>query len=62
MSAKPGRPTRDPDGEAAKIVPIRMTDAERELYAKAAAKAGVSLSEWARDRLSRTAKRETGRK
>jgi len=55
---EPGRPARDPSGEPAKIVPIRMTDAERALYQRAADKARLSLSEWVRGCLSRAAKRQ----
>lgn len=58
MERKPGRPPRDPEG-AAKIVPIRMTDSERERYQKAAERAGMSLSEWARDRLDKAVNRES---
>jgi len=36
MANKVGRPTRDPDGGAAKLVPIRLTDAEKAEYQKAA--------------------------
>jgi predicted HicB family RNase H-like nuclease len=59
--AKAGRPPRDPKSGASKHFIIRLTDAERESYALAAEKAGVSLSEWTRDRLSKAAKRETNR-
>jgi predicted HicB family RNase H-like nuclease len=54
----PGRPPRDPSGEASKIVPIRMTDSERIEYQKAAERSGLSLSEWARAQLNRAAKRQ----
>jgi len=37
------------------------TGAERENYARAAERAGVSLSEWIRERLTRAAKRESNR-
>ena len=56
-----GRPTRDPSGAASKHFIMRLTDAEREHYAQAAERAGVSLSEWMRDRLSKAAKRESKR-
>ncbi len=59
--AKTGRPPRDPGGNAAKIQPIRLTDAERETFRDAADRAGVSLSEWIRDRLLKAAKRESKR-
>ena len=56
--AKTGRPPRDPKAGAAKIVPIRLTDAEKTVYQRAASKAGLTLSEWVRDRLGKAAKLE----
>jgi hypothetical protein len=56
--AKAGRPPRDPKAGAAKLVPIRLTDAEKAVYQRAAAKAGMTLSDWVRDRLDKAAKRE----
>ena len=56
--AKMGRPPRDPEGVAAKIFPVRLTDAEKDEYARAAKRAGMSLSEWLRDRLGKAARRE----
>jgi hypothetical protein len=58
---EPGRPARDPKGKPAPIVPIRMTSEERAAYQRAANKAKLSLSEWARDRLTKAAKRESKR-
>ncbi|MDP7559443.1 MAG: hypothetical protein QF745_02750 [Planctomycetota bacterium] len=58
MNAKVGRPARDPKAGASKIVPIRMTDAEKAEFQRAAKRAKLSLSEWIRDRLGKTAKRE----
>jgi predicted HicB family RNase H-like nuclease len=57
--AKAGRPPRDPKQGAAKIFPVLLTDAERADYARAAQRAGVSVSEWIRDRLSKAVKRES---
>jgi hypothetical protein len=57
--AKVGRPPRDPKSGATKIVPIRLTDAEKALYQRAASKAGMTLSEWIRDRLDKAAKHES---
>jgi hypothetical protein len=54
----PGRPPRDPKAGAAKIVPIRMTEGEKASYQRAATKAGLTLSDWVRDRLDKAAKRE----
>lgn len=59
MAKKVGRPARDPKGVASKLLPVRLTEAEREGYRQAANHAGLSLSEWIRDRLNRAAKRET---
>ena len=59
MEKKPGRPTRDPTGEASKIVPIRMTESEQERYQQAAKRAKSTLSGWIRDRLDKAAKRES---
>ena len=56
--AKMGRPPRDPEGIASKIFPVRLTDAEKDEYARAAKRAGMSLSEWLRDRLGKAARRE----
>lgn len=53
---KVGRP-KLPDNEARKTVfPLRMTDSEHKLLTKAAAKAGLPLSEWARNHLLSKAK------
>ena len=57
--AKRGRKPRDPKAGAAKIVPIRLTDAEKENYQRAARKADQSLSKWVREQLDKAAKRET---
>ena len=59
MRAKVGRPARDPKAGPSKIVPIRMTDAEKAEYQRAAKRAKLSLSEWIRDRLGKAAKRES---
>jgi predicted HicB family RNase H-like nuclease len=58
MGDKVGRPARDLKSGAAKIVPIRMSDAEKAAYQKAAKRAGKSLSQWIRDQLDRAAKRQ----
>ncbi len=61
MKNKGGRPHRNPGEGASKIVPIRMTEAEQQRYLEAAERAEMSLSEWARDRLDKAAKRESKR-
>ena len=59
--AKRGRPRLDPSGPPAKFLTIRASDAERESYRQAAERAGVPLSEWIRERLTKAAKRESKR-
>lgn len=59
MAKTPGRPRRDPDGGETRLFPIRLTDAEKADYERAAARAGVSVSEWIRDRLGKAVKRES---
>ncbi|MBC7854905.1 MAG: hypothetical protein IAF94_15845 [Pirellulaceae bacterium] len=54
----PGRPPRNREEGASKIVPIRMTEAEQERYQQAAKRAKETLSGWIRDRLDKAAKRE----
>ena len=56
-----GRPARDPSGAPSKHFIMRLTDAERADYQRAADRAGLSLSEWVRERLSKAAKRESKR-
>jgi hypothetical protein len=58
---KMGRRPRDPSGAVSKLVPIKLTNAEHEQYRKAADRAGLTFSEWARERLSRAASREAKR-
>jgi hypothetical protein len=59
--AKAGRPPRDPKAGAAKIFPVLLTDSEKDDYARAAKRAGMSISEWLRDRLAKAVKRESKR-
>ena len=59
--AKIGRPPRDPEHGKARIFPVLLTDGEKEDYARAAKRAGMTISEWIRDRLSKAAKRESKR-
>lgn len=59
--AKAGRPKLDPTGAPSKFMPVRTTAAEQELYREAAQRAGMTFSEWVRDRLSKAAKRESKR-
>lgn len=59
--AKAGRPKLDPTGAPSKFMPVRTTAAEQDAYRAAAERAGVSFSEWVRDRLGKAAKRESKR-
>lgn len=54
---KMGRPTIDPKGPLGRLLQIRLSDADHEEYERAAAKAGVKLSAWIRDCLSKAATR-----
>jgi hypothetical protein len=55
---KGGRPPL-PEGKAkGHMLQVRLSDAERITYQKAAERCGQSLSEWIRERLERAAKRE----
>lgn len=54
-----GRPPRDPKGGAAKLYPVRLTVSERAEYELAAARAGMTVSSWIRDRLGKAAKRKS---
>ena len=53
---KRGRPEL-PKGEAKKVLPVRVDDNERNLFEKAAKKAGLNLSEWIRKTLHAEAER-----
>ena len=57
MTNKGGRPTKVPGGFR-QVLRIRLTDAERAEYQKAADRAGVPLSERVRDCLGKAAKRK----
>ena len=61
MAKKMGRPPRDPMGQASAIYPVRLTDAERLEFERAAKRAGLTVSGWIRERLSKAAKRESKR-
>jgi hypothetical protein len=58
METKTGRPTLHPQGAMSRVLQIRLTVEERAEYHEAAERAGVPLSAWIRDRLSKAAKRE----
>jgi hypothetical protein len=58
MKPKMGRPPINPAGPQTRVLQIRLTDAERIEYQKAAERCGQSLSGWIRERLARAAKRE----
>jgi predicted HicB family RNase H-like nuclease len=52
-----GRPPKGDRTQAARLY-LRADDDEKARYDEAAVKAGLSLSEWIRDRLNRAARRE----
>jgi uncharacterized protein (DUF1778 family) len=56
----PGRPPKGDEPQAARLY-LRAVDEEKNLFEAAAEAAGVSLSEWIRDRLVKAAKKETKR-
>jgi predicted HicB family RNase H-like nuclease len=56
-----GRPPKPPDETKAGLLHIRVADDERESYQQAAAKCGLSFSEWVRERLNKAAVRDLKR-
>jgi predicted HicB family RNase H-like nuclease len=56
-----GRPKLDPEGAPSKFLTIRTAEGEQDAYRDAAKRAGVSLSEWVRDKLNRAARRKSKR-
>lgn len=50
-----GRPPKEPDEVRSAVFQLRLTEAERAAYDRAAEKAGVGLSEWIRGCLSKSA-------
>jgi len=58
MKTKIGRPRKAPEDSLTKIVPIRLTQAEREQCEQAAKAANRKLTAWIRDQAVKAAKRE----
>lgn len=54
----PGRPPTSPAGTKAARIEVRAAPAEKEAFEQAAAKAGLSLSDWMREALLKAAKRQ----
>lgn len=54
-----GRPPKGEEAQTARIY-MRAAPAEKSRYELAAEKAGLSLTEWIKDRLDRAVKREIG--
>jgi hypothetical protein len=52
---KMGRPPIDPSGPLGRLLQIRLSDADHDDYERAADKAGMKLSAWIRDCLSKAA-------
>ncbi len=61
MKKKRGRPPNDPALNLSQLITFRLTEAEAEQCAQAAAKAEISLRDWLRDRVAKAAKRESKR-
>lgn len=57
MSKKLGRPPKAIDEQLVEIVPVRMTSRERQDCEQAAAKAGMRLTAWIREKATKAAKR-----
>ena len=53
-----GRPPKEADQLRSESLLVRLETGEKETFKSAAAKAGVSLSDWVRGRLQRIAARE----
>jgi len=56
----PGRPPLRGESQKARLY-VRAIDSEKELMEDAAQRAGMTLSDWIRDRLVKTAQRELRR-
>lgn len=56
-----GRPKLDAEGGPSKYLTIRTAESDQDAYKAAAQRAGLTLSEWIRDRLTKAAKRESKR-
>lgn len=54
-----GRPPKGGEAQTARIY-MRAEPGEKDRYERAAEKAGVTLTEWVKDRLNRAARREIG--
>ena len=61
QKSRMGRPPKSPEERKAGIVAFRADEAERSELDQAANAAGMKLSDWIRDRLSKAAKRELKR-
>jgi len=53
-----GRPPKPPDEAKQALFQMRLTEDVKERYRLAAERAGVSMSEWIRDRLDKAAAKE----
>ena len=58
MKPKRGRPPKPPEESKGEVYQLRLSEAERAEYQKAADRAEMLLAAWMRDRLSKAAKRE----
>ena len=55
---KAGRPKKQDQSRQSEVIPIRLTQAEKESFQLCADLAGISLSSWTRERLRLAAIRE----
>ncbi|OYV52127.1 MAG: hypothetical protein B7X10_00225 [Burkholderiales bacterium 21-58-4] len=58
MNSKTGRPRKAPEDSLTEIVPIRLTQAERDQCEIAAKRTGRKLTAWIRERAVKAAKHE----
>ena len=58
MKAKLGRPKKKPDQQKGRYLQVRVTDAEKAGFDRAAELAGIDLSAWVRERLRIIARKE----
>lgn len=56
--AKRGRPKNPDSSVKRRVVQIRLSEAEKQLFSDAAKISGITLSSWARERLRKTARDE----
>lgn len=58
MKKKMGRPQKSADKQKSRYLQVRVTDAEKAAFDRAADLAGIDLSAWVRERLRMIARKE----